>query len=399
MPARGALMDRGGGLIYDSVLNVTWLRDANYAQTMGYQDVGGYMNCFQASNWVNWLVYQGYNDWQLPPCGPINGSAANWNHPANPIYDGSADESYNVTRPGTLYANSTATALPNLFYSTLGNNGSYQTNGAFNSIARTNVGPFTNVRSIYWSAGSYPPFPNHDWYFDFSTGLQATGGMFYTTPGFTGWAVRPGDSAPLAGAVITNPVARIAWQGSQLVISWPSLAAGFFLKTSSSVNPAGVTPGDTNLAPADILDLGALEEKMRAPSDGLSTYISGLISPAVSNEIINYDHVGNPPDPHLQQDLAGEISRIMALGPFYTSSRLSGVPLSRWTKNLLAQNPQGTALLHLNRLLLEDAYPLEIYNSIWQTATNTSAVSPDRQTISVTITPSAASQYFILFRY
>ena len=29
-PALAALIDRGGGLIYDTVLDVTWLQDANY---------------------------------------------------------------------------------------------------------------------------------------------------------------------------------------------------------------------------------------------------------------------------------------------------------------------------------------------------------------------------------
>ncbi|MDP2823739.1 MAG: hypothetical protein Q8O52_13825, partial [Sulfuritalea sp.] len=31
--AQAALNDRGGGLIYDDVLNITWLADANYAAT------------------------------------------------------------------------------------------------------------------------------------------------------------------------------------------------------------------------------------------------------------------------------------------------------------------------------------------------------------------------------
>ena len=39
--AQAALHDRGGGLVYDDVLNVTWLQDANYAQTSGYDADGG----------------------------------------------------------------------------------------------------------------------------------------------------------------------------------------------------------------------------------------------------------------------------------------------------------------------------------------------------------------------
>ena len=39
--AQAALHDRGGGLIYDDVLNVTWLQDASYARTSGYDADGG----------------------------------------------------------------------------------------------------------------------------------------------------------------------------------------------------------------------------------------------------------------------------------------------------------------------------------------------------------------------
>jgi len=35
-----ALVDRGGGMIHDTVLNITWLQDANYAQTSGYDADG-----------------------------------------------------------------------------------------------------------------------------------------------------------------------------------------------------------------------------------------------------------------------------------------------------------------------------------------------------------------------
>ena len=34
--ANAALYDRGNGLIYDDVLDITWLQDANYAKTSGY---------------------------------------------------------------------------------------------------------------------------------------------------------------------------------------------------------------------------------------------------------------------------------------------------------------------------------------------------------------------------
>jgi hypothetical protein len=54
--AQAALHDRGGGLVYDDVLNVTWLADANYAGTTRaasyryteqvYDDYGNYLGTF-----------------------------------------------------------------------------------------------------------------------------------------------------------------------------------------------------------------------------------------------------------------------------------------------------------------------------------------------------------------
>ena len=63
--AQATLFDRGGGMIYDSDLNITWLADANYAQTSGY-DADGRMNWGAANTWADNLVYGGYSDWRLP---------------------------------------------------------------------------------------------------------------------------------------------------------------------------------------------------------------------------------------------------------------------------------------------------------------------------------------------
>lgn len=59
------LWDRGGGLIYDDYFNITWLQDANYAETSGY-DEDGQMNWQAALGWVQQLEYRGYRDWYLP---------------------------------------------------------------------------------------------------------------------------------------------------------------------------------------------------------------------------------------------------------------------------------------------------------------------------------------------
>lgn len=69
--AQAALIDRGGGLIYDTDLNITWLADANYAKTSGY-DADGLMTWQEAMDWAANLSYYdsvrgvSYDDWRLP---------------------------------------------------------------------------------------------------------------------------------------------------------------------------------------------------------------------------------------------------------------------------------------------------------------------------------------------
>jgi len=66
-----ALLDRGGGLIYDTDLDVTWLQDAIYAKTSGF-DPDGRINWHSAMDWVASLAYydsvrdRTWDDWRLP---------------------------------------------------------------------------------------------------------------------------------------------------------------------------------------------------------------------------------------------------------------------------------------------------------------------------------------------
>ena len=69
--AQATFIDRGNGLIYDDVLDVTWLQDANYAYTSGY-DTDGRMTWDDASLWAANLSVEGYDDWRLPTYDPSN---------------------------------------------------------------------------------------------------------------------------------------------------------------------------------------------------------------------------------------------------------------------------------------------------------------------------------------
>lgn len=80
--AHAELHDRGGGLLYDDVLNVTWLQDANYAKTSGYSRTGK-MSWADATKWVSTLVYHDpvrnvdHTGWRLPKVEPVSGDTFN----------------------------------------------------------------------------------------------------------------------------------------------------------------------------------------------------------------------------------------------------------------------------------------------------------------------------------
>jgi hypothetical protein len=211
--AQAALLDRGNGLIYDSVLNVTWLQDANLAatETFGVADIDatGRMDRGTADGWIeamNAAAYKGYSDWMLPFNLPLNGVSYTGFSSAD-FWTGTRDTSYNIS--------STLDPLGKLFYASLGNLGLRSTAGVDRSLTGAlgvdyglvNSGPFSNLTlsSNYWTGPTNPTTVGVDqgWFFSFRTGYQAQ--VFVDSNLFV-WALRPGDVAavpePATGALM-----------------------------------------------------------------------------------------------------------------------------------------------------------------------------------------------------
>lgn len=206
---QAALYDRGSGLIYDDVLNVTWLQDANYAKTSGY-DADGRMNWNAATTWAGNLVYHDsvrnvdWSDWRLPTVKPINGISFN---PMN-LPTGTSDVGYNITSPNSelaymyhvnlgLKSYLSRTGLIQADWGIFGNGTS---NGVTTLIdAQNNVGPIINLQPyLYWSGSEQNA--GLSWDFNFRDGFQeyrSKSNQIYA------WAVRDGDVAavPLPGAI------------------------------------------------------------------------------------------------------------------------------------------------------------------------------------------------------
>jgi len=155
--ARAGLIDRGGGLIYDDDLKITWLKDANYAMTSGYDETGT-MSWGEAIAWVSNLEYGGFDDWRLPQSDTCTGK------------------------------NCTGSEMGHLYYT--------------EDVTSSTHGLFINVQSYtYWSGTEYDS--EKAWRFSFSSGDQNFIDKDYKR---YAWAVRDGDFTP---PVVPEPVSSI----------------------------------------------------------------------------------------------------------------------------------------------------------------------------------------------
>lgn len=192
--AQAALHDRGGGLLYDDVLNVTWLQDADYVVTSGFAKDNA-IDWANANRWVKDLVYHDpvrnvdITGWRLPKVRPIDGKAFTGKFSV----DGSSDEGYNIVSPNSEMAY--------MFHVNLGLKSYYDKTGMVTKdfgagrngkewAKFETVGPVKNLRSsIYWTGTPCPPYFNA-WQFHMGTGCQ----NFYNQwDRLCVWAVHDGD--------------------------------------------------------------------------------------------------------------------------------------------------------------------------------------------------------------
>ena len=175
---------------YDTVLDITWLANANVNGTRTWADANAWAATLIIVDEANSIIY---NNWRLPNVEPINGTSFN----ANFSFDGSTDNGFNISAPGTVYAGSTANEMAHLFYGVLGNKALYTTAGNPHQLGNglTNTGPFTNLQAYgYWSATVVEPDSGftigRSWEFGFNHGEQD---KIYNNTGFYALAVSDGD--------------------------------------------------------------------------------------------------------------------------------------------------------------------------------------------------------------
>ncbi|MBT9540386.1 DUF1566 domain-containing protein [Thiobacillus sp.] len=171
--ANAALHDRGSGLIYDDEQNITWLQDANYAKTSGY-DANGVMVWNEAMVWASSLSYGGVSGWRLPTTTqPDSGCASQL--AGGQGYGGGC----------------TASELGHLFYLDLGGVDGQSIVTTHNA----NFNLFQNIQTeFYWSETEYNA--SQAWNFYMTNGYQYADNKFEPNSRYA-WAVRDGDVAAI----------------------------------------------------------------------------------------------------------------------------------------------------------------------------------------------------------
>jgi len=202
--SEAALYDRGNGLVYDDVLNVTWAQDGNLFKTLAkntpnlvnniianagglpdsadglhqsltsrdFNAYSGYMSWLGAKVWTDNLIYGGYDDWRLPKFTGDTTCAG-----------------YNCKDSELSY----------MFYINLGVRAGQSVLSGSNA---ENLALFTNLQNYYWTGVEFSLGPGNVWTFQYGGYQQPFGsGLGY---GLYAWAIRDGD-------VATVPAPTTSW--------------------------------------------------------------------------------------------------------------------------------------------------------------------------------------------
>jgi hypothetical protein len=115
----------------------------------------------------------------------------------------------------------------------------------------------------------------------------------------------------------------------------------------------------TSLSATQITDTVALASRLAKGPDAVSVFLREHLDEAVKTNLANYSAL-NVDAKAVISALVKNLNQIISGPSIYDEARFSNAPLRPETLDLLKHNPQGPRLAQMNKLLLEDAYPVEL---------------------------------------
>jgi hypothetical protein len=117
----------------------------------------------------------------------------------------------------------------------------------------------------------------------------------------------------------------------------------------------------------DFVDLPSLASQLTQATNPVSAYLKGKCSERTRDILTNYQASATNQTPAGTALVVNGLNAIIHGPPLYHEQSFKDVFLRPETKELIAQKPKGNDVIRLNRMLLEDAYPLEISRKpYWQ---------------------------------
>ena len=149
--------------------------------------------------------------------------------------------------------------------------------------------------------------------------------------------------------------------------------------------------GLATISAAEIKDWSGLINRWRGQSDPVSAFLWQSLSKSEQSLLTGYEP--SAPGSMPAQEVVVEALRKIVGGPsIYKARRFKGVSLQPETSALLKQSLKGANLAHLNRLLLEDAFPTELSRRQRMDRRVSFLIGLDGKIIHVTDSPDPAVQ-------
>jgi len=135
-------------------------------------------------------------------------------------------------------------------------------------------------------------------------------------------------------------------------------ATGTTVVVDQRVPPMVTPPDSTTFSVFQIQNLTRFLSELKSHSDKVSAFLWQESSRADKMLLTNYQ-----PSPQISrqsEDVVQVLNKIIDGPCIYENVRFQGILLRPETSSLLKEQPKGAKLAHLNRLLLEDAFPAEL---------------------------------------